>query len=82
LDNASNCKWYFYLKYKGDNYVEGRKFRKNNPIFDEKFKDIIFNTRERVEAYFIFNKSLSGHAFSSQEKTLDKCDVDIDQFDE
>jgi hypothetical protein len=82
MDNAHDCKWYFYYKHKGDTYMDGREFRKNNPVFDDEFKDRVFNTRQRIEAYFAYNTSLSGHAFPGRRKTLDKCETNIDELGE
>jgi hypothetical protein len=82
MEKAHDCQWYFYDKHLGTSYMEGREFRKQNPVFDEEFKDKVFNTKNRLEAYFAFNASLSGHGFPGRKKTVDKCETDIDEFGE
>jgi hypothetical protein len=83
MEKARNCKWYFYrTRTKGKDFSEFLIFRKQNPVFDEEYKDRVFNTKQRIEAYFAYNASLSGHAFSSQRPTINNCETSIDELGE
>ena len=47
-------------------------------VFDEHMKDVIFNTKRRLEAYLLYNDALSGHVFDDENATKDNCLIDID----
>ena len=83
---ALDCQWYWYRQVvKSWTYSEGLQFRLNNKIFDEEMESKLFNTKERMRAYFYFNASLSGHLIGGGgvlSSTKDKCDFDIDALDE
>jgi hypothetical protein len=80
MDDALDCQWYYFNKYLINihNFREREKYRQKHDIFDEKMKDVIFNTKERLEAYLKYNDALSGHVYESRVKTKDKCAIDID----
>ncbi|WP_345984448.1 hypothetical protein WCX49_07340 [Sulfurimonas sp. HSL-1656] len=83
LEKAHDCQWYFYrMRTKGKSFSDFLNFRKQNPLFDEEFEDHVFNTEQRLKAYFTFNSSLSGHTFPGRKKSVDKCDIDIEKLDE
>ena len=79
MENAGDCEWYHYDTHLKDatTYLEGRKYRQAHDVFDAEMKDVIFNTRMRLEAYMKFNDALSGHIFESTSPTKDKCDEDL-----
>ena len=73
FDQATYCLMYYTRKYKPYNIAYD--------IFDADFKDQAFNTRERVKAYFQYNKSLGGHMFTLGSITADRCDEPIDDLE-
>ena len=93
MDYALDCKWYWYRNMPKDlnlstieRSIKRRKFRLNNKIFDDVYKEKFFNTKLRIEAYFHYNSSLSGNIFSGGggvlSSTKDKCNFDIDSLGE
>jgi hypothetical protein len=80
LFKALACKWYYYDTYLQN--VEGfnnkEKYRNEHDIFDAEFKDVVFNTKERLKAFFRYNKSMGGHVFKTLPHTKDHCDFDPD----
>ena len=80
MENANDCKWYYYNTHlkEATSFPEMSKYWQKHKIFDSETKDVIFNTRMRLEAYMKFNDALSGHVFDSRPKTKDKCDEDLD----
>ena len=55
-------------------------------VYDNKFKEKIWNTKLRMKAYFYYNSSLSGHILGGGggvlSSTKDKCDFEIDSLGE
>jgi hypothetical protein len=75
LNQASECEWYFYYKFKDYQY------RSTHNIFDSEFEDTVFNTQERIRIYYQCNAQLSGHTFSSNlEPSVDDCEVNINEI--
>ena len=79
-DDALSCESYWAdLKTKNLSGFEYVQFRVNNKIFAApELKDKIYNTKSRIEQYFKFNASLSGHIFNGREKSLKNCRINID----
>lgn len=52
-------------------------------LYSPEFKDKMFNTKERIEQYFVFNAALSGKILEgSQKKGLDNCRTNLDELGE
>jgi hypothetical protein len=79
-ERTLSCQWYYYGAYlKNVSYEEGLKYRIEHDIFNAEFKDAVFNTKERLKAYFRYNKSMSGHVFSDDYfNAKEDCDFDPD----
>jgi hypothetical protein len=78
-DKVLSCQFYYYNKYLEDvDFQEWLKYIKQHDIFNAEFEDIIYNTKERLEAYFKYNQSMSGHVFEDYKYTKDSCDFDPD----
>ena len=77
MNNVIDCAWYYY-ETSGTSFESIMAFRNKHLIFDPAMKDVIFNTRDRLEAYMQYNDSLSGHVFDSRPRVIEKCEVDID----
>lgn len=76
MRKASECKWAYYHKYHDYDY------RSTHKMFDSYFKDIVFNTKDRLETYFDYNEALSGHAFSYRiVSRISECEVDITKIE-
>jgi hypothetical protein len=76
---VNSCQEYYYDTYtKNQSFEEYITYTENHKIFDADFKDVIFNTKQRLKAYFKYNESLSGHVFEGRFHTKDNCDFDID----
>lgn len=58
----------------------------NHDIYDNEFREKIWNTKVRMKAYFYYNSSLSGHILGGGggvlSSTKDKCNFDIDSLGE
>lgn len=79
LEDASDCKWFFY-----DVHTKGLGFRdylawtkKNSSILGAKLEDKLFNTRERIEQRFKFNKASRGHIFDGRKESIENCKTNI-----
>ncbi|CAA6804003.1 MAG: Unknown protein [uncultured Campylobacterales bacterium] len=79
MDNVNDCKWYWYNKLDNSfsTYAEGMEFRKASNPFNEEMKSEIFNTYERNKAYIEYNGVLGGKVYPNQEKSLEKCDTNL-----
>ncbi|WP_373033122.1 Ig-like domain-containing protein [Sulfurovum sp.] len=93
VDYALDCKWYWYDEATKkfnlssiEGSIAGTKFRLENKIYDNEYKEKLFNTKLRMKAYFYYNASLSGHMLGGGggvlSSTKDKCDFDIDVLGE
>jgi methionine-rich copper-binding protein CopC len=71
IDKASDC-WYYYRRLKNISAT---------PMFSIKITDKSFNTRERLKTYLDYDFSLKGRVFTSSIKTIDDCDVNINEID-
>ncbi len=80
MHDAIDCQWYYFDRQLKDikDYFKRMKYRQEHYIFDDEMKDVIFSTRERLEAYMKYNNSLSGHTYKSRPIVKEKCDFDID----
>ncbi len=82
MHDAIDCQWYYFdeqLKDVTDHFKRG-KYRYDHKIFDDETKDRIFDTKERLDAYFKYNDSLSGHVYDSRPTVKEKCIFDIKAF--
>ena len=93
IDYALDCKWFWYDEVTKkfnlssiEGSIAGTEFRLKNKIYDDAYKEKLFNTKSRMKAYFYYNSSLSGHILSGGggilSSTKDKCDFDIDSLEE
>lgn len=71
FNRGAHCFWYYRLGYL-DAYPT------NYRIFNEKFKDIAINTKERQKAYRRYNFLLSGDIYPMGKIHPNQCDFDID----
>ena len=78
MDDTFDCQAYYFKLFAGDSWENWFKYSLEHNVFDERFKDIVFNTRERLEAYLKYNDSLSGHIYDSRSKIKEKCNFDSD----
>ncbi|WP_373033128.1 Ig-like domain-containing protein [Sulfurovum sp.] len=88
-DYALDCFGYFIDAGIKKNNLRSTNISKHivkNKIFDEELESKLFNTKERMKAYFYFNASLSGHMLGGGggvlSSTKDKCNFDIDGLGE
>lgn len=84
IDDAIDCESYWadlHTKHlSGFEYVQ---FRMKNKVFnDPETKDIIYNTRERINQKFNFNTALSGNIFDGRDKNITNCQTNIDKLGE
>jgi len=78
INNVMNCQMYAYSrKLKKDG-----NYRIDNDIFDDEYVDKVFNTKERIKAYYHFNANLAGHVYGGSKVHPSKCDFDIDAIQE
>jgi hypothetical protein len=78
-ERVIDCEYYYYDVYlKNMNFQEYLKYTQKHDVFNAEFKDIVFNTKDRLKAYFKYNKSMSGHVFEGRKRTKEACDFDPD----
>jgi hypothetical protein len=77
-DKVLSCEYYYRTYLKDVSYKEGLAYRMEHKIFNAEFKDTVFNTKERLKAYFRYNESMSGHVFKDYPHIKDNCDFDVD----
>jgi len=77
MHDAVDCTWYYLKKYYSD-----FDSRLKHDIFTKEFEYGLFNTEERLKAYFKYNAALSGQVFTSRKKTIDFCEMNIDLLKE
>jgi len=83
MSNAIGCKFYWIRqKAKTLTTFEAMQFGVKHKIYDSKVKDKIFNTRVRIERKFEYNSALSGQIFEGKEKTIDMCQININELGE
>lgn len=72
-DNSLACESYWINKKTKDmSGTDDIKYSLKHKVFaDSKTKDIIYNTRERIEQKFSYNAALSGNILTLPESTLD-----------
>jgi len=73
MHDAVDCTWYYLKKY----YTDTTSVIEHN-IFTKEFEYGLFNTEDRLKAYFKYNAALSGHVFTRRKKTIDFCETNID----
>jgi hypothetical protein len=80
LFRAIDCENYYYDTYLKNvtTYNEEIKYIMEHRVFNPEFKDVVFNTKERLYAFFKYNASMSGHVFQDTAWTKDNCDFDPD----
>lgn len=73
----------YWIRKKSKNTDIDHYFELGNTynLTSSKFKDIIYDTRERQKAYFTYQASLGGHSFSLGKNTIDDCDQNITILD-
>jgi len=72
MDKAQDCSFYFE-----DKTNKEMTYR----MFDAIYKDKLFNTKERLLAYFKYNEVLSGHTFKLEDYSVEDCDINIDELE-
>ncbi len=78
-DDAIGCQFYWIRKStKNLTTLEAMKFGLNHKVYNPEIKDILYNTRARIEQKFHYNSALSGQIFQGQESTLNMCQTNID----
>jgi hypothetical protein len=79
MDDALDCQWYYFDTVLRDvrGFNKREVFRAAHDVYDNNLLDVIFNTRDRLEAYMLYNDSLSGHVYPSRAHVREKCDFDI-----
>jgi hypothetical protein len=79
-DKVLSCQFYYYNTYlqniKG--FANRESYRSKHDIYDPEFKDIIYNTKDRLKTFFRYNKSMSGHVFKDYPHIKENCDFDPD----
>lgn len=75
VHRPANCFWYYKLGYLGGNM---QMYPIGYVIFDDEFRDIAMNTKERQKAYFKYNLLLSGDIYPMGRLHPDQCDFDIE----
>ena len=78
IDRAGDCQMYAF----SEKLQKSGNYRIDNRIFNDKFVDKAFNTKERIIAYSRFNGNLAGHVYESTRVNSSKCDFDIDEMEE
>jgi hypothetical protein len=58
------------------------KFTIDNRIINDKLRDKIFNTKNRLKEYFKFNASCNGHVFDVGETNTSVCNFNINEIGE
>ncbi|CAA6809259.1 MAG: Unknown protein [uncultured Campylobacterales bacterium] len=85
MDNAGDCKWYFYDKHDEQSNLKSYElvqFSINNNPYDEKLKDKIYNTKERIQEKFKYEESLGGKIYPDTSHDLIKCETNLDKLGE
>ncbi|MDR1007229.1 MAG: hypothetical protein LBL65_01530 [Campylobacteraceae bacterium] len=79
-DRVITCEFYYYDQYlKNVSYEEELTYHIKHNVFNPEFKDIVFNTKDRLKTFFRYNKSMSGHVFEGyQGNKKEACDFDPD----
>ncbi len=74
VNRGIDC-WAYYIRSKqipfSESYISMDKYL-------AKLEDKVFNTKERLQTYFQFNKNLGIRVFTSMPKTVNNCDTNID----
>ncbi|PHQ56670.1 MAG: hypothetical protein COA30_03810 [Sulfurimonas sp.] len=83
-DDVADCEAYWLRKQvKGMATLEGLQYFNKHGVFnDTDINDKIYNTRERIERSFEFNRACSGHIFDGREAKLDYCHTNLDELGE
>ena len=84
LDDALDCESYWadlHTKHlSGFEYVQ---FRVKHKVFNSpEIKDKIYNTRARINQKFSFNAALSSNIFDGRDKSIDNCQININELGE
>jgi hypothetical protein len=79
-ERAISCEYYYYKQYLKDipDFATRQAYRLKHEVFNAEFQDVVFSTKERLKAYFRYNKSMSGHVFKDYPNTKETCDFDPD----
>jgi hypothetical protein len=80
VGRVNDCASYYYDTYVGKDatFNEWLKYSLEHEVLDERLDDAIFNTKDRLKAYFKFNASLSGHVYEDRTVVKEACDFDPD----
>ena len=84
LEDALSCESYWLDKQtenmSGFDYI---KYSMKHAVFnDTALKDVMLNTKQRIQRKFQFNAACSGHIFPSRKKSLQPCQTNIDLLEE
>ena len=80
-NDAISCKYYWISKKtKNLSISQTLDFIAQNEIFDDEFDDIIYNSQIRVDKKLQYNRAISGHILNSNEISVDKCTINIDNL--
>ena len=84
MDDSIDCESYWIKQVtKEMTSLEGIKYHLKHEVFnDTETNDKIYNTRERIERSFEFNQACSGHIFSGRKKSVENCQINIDELGE
>jgi hypothetical protein len=78
-ERVIDCEYYYYDVYlKNVDFQKYLQYTKQHRVSNAEFKDIVFNTKDRLKTYFRYNESLSGHVFAGRKRTKEACDFDPD----
>ncbi len=82
-DDAIDCEWYWLGKESADLPIaEDTQWTIKHRIYTDTFKSLIYNTKERAKQYFKYNGTLSGGVFPGRLRSVDNCQVNIDELGE
>jgi hypothetical protein len=73
---AINC-WAYYIELKDIPFDEAFKAMQN---YNARMQDNVFNTKERLQAYRLFNQNLGVRVFTSMPSSVTNCETNIDSM--
>ena len=83
-DDALACEFYWFdTKTKGLSGFKSVQYSIKHKVFGApKIKDVIYNTKERIQRKFSYNRALSGHILKGRVDELSACHTNIDELGE
>ena len=84
IDDALDCESYWIdTKTRHMSGFEYIQYSVKHGVFNNpEIKDKIYNTRKRIEQKFSFNASLGGNIFDGRDKSIDNCQININELGE